>query len=104
MSTQIKSVQFGNSWVMVRNLIFFVNKRSLEALRAWYENKLKVDPEAPEEALEDELEYLTKALALLRPRSREEAERDIEILEQAYVSTDYKVKELIDRLFEAQDD
>ena len=96
--------RFGNKWVMVRNLIFFVNKASVQALKAWYENKLKVDPEAPEEAIEDELEYLVKALALLRPRSRSEAEREIEILEQAYVSTDYKVKELVDRLFEAQDD
>ena len=96
---QVSLNKFGRSWVVVRNLVFFVNKASVQALREWYENKLKVDPEAPEEALEDELEYLTKALALLRPRTREEAERMIEVLEQAYVTTDYKVKELFDRLF-----
>lgn len=101
----MKSVKrFGKTWVEVKNVVFFVNKTIVQALREWYENKLKADPEAPEEAIEDELEYLTEALALLRPRTREEAERMIEVLEQAYVTTDYKVKELIHRLFEAQDD
>ena len=93
--------RFGKTWVEVKNVVFFVRKVEAEALREWYENKLKVDPEAPEEALEDELEYLTKALVMLRPRSREEAKGMIEVLEQAYVTTDYKVKELFDRLFDA---
>ena len=101
----MKSVErFGKTSVEVKEAVFFVNKTVVQALREWYENKLKVDPEAPEEAIEDELEYLTKALITLRPRTREEAERMVEILEQAYETSDCKVTELFDKLFDALED
>jgi hypothetical protein len=90
MSTQI---QFGDKWVQVKGSIFYLTPHALEILRAWY------DTEASEESRAEEVEYFAKAFEMLKPQSSDEAFHYLIILENAFVQTDYKIKEIIDRIY-----
>ena len=92
-------IQFGDNWVKVNESVFYSTPHAVKVLKAWYEYKKKYDVDAPEEAITAELEYLAKAFALLRPNSRDEAVNFLAILEDAYAVTDYKIKEIIDRVY-----
>ncbi|WP_225968848.1 hypothetical protein [Saccharolobus islandicus] len=67
-------------------------------LKEWYNWSVNYDTDAPEDFRAEEVEYFAKALELLKPQSRDEASHYLTILENAFVQTDYKIKEVIDRI------
>ncbi|WP_054845879.1 hypothetical protein [Sulfuracidifex tepidarius] len=67
-------------------------------MKAWYE----ANKDEPEEAVVEELEYLTEAFSMIKPDNKDKAQRYLKVLEDAYVMTDYKVKELFDRVYEVK--
>ena len=85
-------IQFGDKWVQVKGSIFYLTPHALEILRAWY------DTEASEESRAEEVEYFAEAFEMLKPQDRDEAFHYLTILENAFVQTDYKIKEIIDRI------
>jgi hypothetical protein len=95
MSTQI---QFGDKWVQVKGSIFYLTPHALEILRAWYDWSMNHDTEASEEFRAEEVEYFAKAFEMLKPQDRDEAFHYLTILENAFMQTDYKIKEIIDRI------
>jgi hypothetical protein len=95
MSTQI---QFGDKWVQVKGSIFYLTPPALEILKTWYDWSVKHDTEASEEFRAEEVEYFAKAFEMLKPESDDEALRYLTILEDAFVQTDCKIKEIIDRI------
>jgi hypothetical protein len=95
MSTQI---QFGDKWVQVKGSIFYLTPPAMEILKAWYDWSVNHDTEASEESRAEEVEYFAKAFEMLKPQDCDEALRYLTILEDAFVQTDYKIKEIIDRI------
>jgi hypothetical protein len=91
-------IQFGDKWVQVKGSIFYLTPHALEILRAWYDWSVNYDTEAPEEFRAEEVEYFAKAFEMLKPQSHDEAFHYLTILENAFVQTDYKIKEIIDRI------
>jgi hypothetical protein len=90
MPTQI---QFGDKWVKVNESVFYLTPSAMEILKAWYDWSVNYDTEASEE-----VEYFAKAFEMLKPQDKDEALRYLTILEDAFVQTDYKIKEIIDRI------
>ncbi|QXJ27823.1 hypothetical protein J5U23_00691 [Saccharolobus shibatae B12] len=88
-------IQFGENWVKVNDSIFYTTPHGVQILKAWYESKVGV----PEEYIVETLEYLAKAFSLLKPQDYEEAAYFLEILEDADVYTNFKIKEIIDRIY-----
>ena len=91
-------IQFGDKWVQVKGSIFYLTPHALEIRRAWYDWSVNYDTEAPEEFRAEEVEYFAKAFEMLKPQSHDEAFHYLTILENAFVQTDYKIKEIIDRI------
>ena len=87
-------IQFGDKWVKVNESVFYLTPPALEILKTWYDWSVKHDTEAPAE----EVEYFAKAFEMLKPESDDEAFHYLTILEDAFVQTDYKIKEIIDRI------
>jgi len=96
MSTQI---QFGDKWVKVNESVFYLTPPVVESLKAWYHWSVKFDAKVPEEQRIKEVEYFAKAFELLKPQSTDEAFQYILLLENMLVQTDYKIKEIIDRIY-----
>ena len=92
-------IQFGENWVKVKGSVFYTTPYGVQVLKAWYERKKRYDIDAPEEYIAETLEYLAKAFALLRPNSRGEAVNFLSILEDADAYTDFRIKEIIDRIY-----
>jgi len=96
MSTQI---QFGDKWVKVNESVFYLNPQAVESLKGWYHWSIKFDSRVPEELRIKEVEYFAKAFELLKPSSTDEAFQYILLLENMLVQTDYKIKEIIDKIY-----
>jgi len=96
MNTQI---QFGDKWVKVNESVFYLPLPALESLKVWYNWSVKFDSRVPEEVRIKEVEYFAKAFELLKPTSIDEAFQYILLLENMLVQTDYKIKEIIDRIY-----
>lgn len=92
-------VQFGENWVKVNDSIFYTTPYGVQVLKAWYGRKKRYDIDAPEEYIIETLEYLAKAFSLLNPQNRGEAENFLSILEDADAYTDFRIKEVIDRIY-----
>ena len=95
MNTQI---QFGDKWVQVKGSIFYLTPSAMEILRAWYNWSVKYDTGVSEEFRTEEVEYFAKALEMLKPQDSDEASHYLTILENIFAQTDYKIKEIIDRI------
>jgi hypothetical protein len=95
----MSQIQFGDKWVKVNESVFYLNPPALETLRAWYIWSVKFDSKVPEEQRIQEVEYFAKAFELLKPSSTDEAFQYILLLENMLVQTDYKIKEIIDRIY-----
>ena len=96
MSTQI---QFGDKWVKVNESVFYLTPPALESLKAWYNWSVKFDTKVPEELRIQKAEYLAKAFELLKPSSTDEALHYLTLLLNMFVQTDYKIKEIIDKIY-----
>jgi len=92
-------IQFGENSVKVNESIFYLTPHALEILKSWYDWSVKYDTEASEEFRAEEVEYFAKAFEMLKPQSHDEAFHYLTILENAFVQTDYQVKEVIDRIY-----
>jgi len=92
-------IQFGDKWVQVKRRVFHLTPYALQVLRAWYDWSVKYDTEAPEEFRTEEVEYFAKAFEMLKPQSHDEAFHYLTVLENAFVQTDYAIKEIIDRIY-----
>ena len=99
MSTQI---QFGDIYVKVNDSIFYLTPSAIEILKSWYNWSVNYDTEASEEFRLEEVEYFAKAFEMLKPQSHDEAFHYLMILENAFVQTDYAIKEIIDRIYANQ--
>ena len=91
-------IQFGDKWVKVNESVFYLTPPAMEILRAWYNWSVNYDTEASEEFRAEEVEYFAKAFEMLKPQDKDEAFHYLTILEDAFVQTDYKIKEIIDRI------
>ena len=91
-------IQFGDKWVQVKRRVFHLTPYALEILKSWYNWSVKYDTDAPEEFRTEEVEYFAKAFEMLKPQSHDEAFDYLTMLENAFVQTDYKIKEIIDRI------
>ena len=96
MNTQI---QFGDKWVKVNESVFYLTPPALESLKAWYNWSVKFDTKVPEELRIQKVEYLAKAFELLKPEENDEALHYLTLLLNAFVQTDYKIKEIIDKIY-----
>jgi hypothetical protein len=94
------SVQFGDKWVQVNDSVFYLTPYALEILKAWYDWSVKYDTDAPEEFRLEEVEYFAKAFELLKPQDKDEAFHYLTVLENAFVQTDYAIKEIVDRIYD----
>jgi hypothetical protein len=92
-------IQFGDKWVQVKGSIFYLTPSAMEILKAWYDWSVNYDTEAPEEFRAEEVEYFAKAFEMLKPQSHDEAFHYLTILENAFVQTDYAIKEIVDRIY-----
>ena len=92
-------IQFGDKWVQVKGSIFYLTPHALEILRAWHNWSVNYDTEVTEEFRAEEVEYFAKAFEMLKPQSSDEAFHYLMILENAFVQTDYKIKEIVDRIY-----
>jgi hypothetical protein len=92
-------IQFGENTVQVKGRVFHLTPYALQVLREWYNWSVNYDTEAPEEFRTEEVEYFAKAFEMLKPQSHDEAFDYLTMLENAFVQTDYKVKEIIDRIY-----
>ena len=97
-------IQFGDKWVQVKGSIFYLTPHALEILKAWYDWSVKHDTDAPEEFRAEEVEYFAKAFEMLKPQDCDEALRYLTILEDAFVQTDYAIKEIVDRIYANKND
>jgi len=91
-------IQFGDKCVKVNDSIFYLTPYAIQVLKSWYDWSVKYDTEASEEFRTEEVEYFAKAFEMLKPQSRDEAFDYLTMLENAFVQTDYKIKEIIDRI------
>jgi hypothetical protein len=96
MSTQI---QFGDKYVKINESVFYLTPPALESLKAWYNWSVKFDTKVLEELRIKKVEYLAKAFELLKPQSSDEALHYLTLLLNAFVQTDYKIKEIIDKIY-----
>ena len=101
MNTQI---QFGDKCVKVNESIFYLTPYAIQVLKSWYDWSVNYDTEASEEFRAEEVEYFAKAFEMLKPQDCDEALRYLTILEDAFVQTDYAIKEIVDRIYANKND
>ncbi len=92
-------IQFGDKYIKVNESIFYLTPYAIQVLKSWYDWSVKYDTEASEEFRLEEVEYFAKAFEMLKPESRDEAFHYLMILENAFVQTDYAIKEIVDRVY-----
>ena len=92
-------IQFGDKCVKVYDSIFYLTPYAIQVLKSWYDWSVNYDTEASEEFRLEEVEYFAKAFEMLKPQDKDEAFHYLTILENAFVQTDYKIKEIVDRVY-----
>jgi hypothetical protein len=92
-------IQFGDKYVKVNDSIFYLTPYAIQILKSWYDWSVNYDTEASEEFRAEEVEYFAKAFEMLKPQDRDEAFHYLTILENAFVQTDYAIKEIVDRIY-----
>ena len=97
-------IQFGDKYVKVNDSIFYLTPYAIQVLKSWYDWSVKYDTDAPEEFRAEEVEYFAKAFELLKPQSHDEAFHYLLVLEDAFVQTDYAIKEIVDRVYANKND
>jgi len=95
----MSQLQFGDKYVKINESVFYLPPPAIESLKAWYNWSVKFDSRVPEELRIKEVEYFAKAFELLKPQTTDEAFQYILLLENMLVQTDYKIKEIIDKIY-----
>ena len=92
-------IEFGDKWVKVNESVFYLTPPVVESLKAWYHWSVKFDAKVPEELRIKEVEYFAKAFELLKLETTDDAFHYITLLENILVQSDYKIKEIIDKIY-----